>query len=317
LNIAAPAERAGALLESNAAIAAATWLDPAAENRAQAIRRSRTGLLATVLADEPIRKTPTHSDAWSWKLSSGSHLPSLLAHEHIESFSVRTRIYRSLGQVPHQAAAATLREALDDPHPFARAQAARSLGWLCDPIAVERLQGLREDKDPEVRRTAKLAVERIVGYWTLFGEWRPTLLVAVRHVAAIEQLADLGLRAFAYELIRRLPTETARPLQKRLARYSLHGKPRPEREYHFHFAADAAERSRIAATDPHASGPAMLRLFAISAHRATDCLAFAAERVREDGPVGWNARRVFRALGIGRPDQRCREEASSRCIEPF
>src|SRR5262249_26873757 len=158
----------------------------------------------------PITKAPSHWVAWSWgKHHSGLHIPSLLAHDHVESFTIRTRIYRSLGQVPHQASAAALREGLDDPHPFARAQAARSLGWLSDPLAVERLEPLVHDNDTDVRRTAKLAIERILGYWTLFGQWQQTLYDIERRAAAIEQLADLGLRAFAYELIAEMPTEVA------------------------------------------------------------------------------------------------------------
>lgn len=295
------AERAEPL-EASAAAAAATWLDPAAMPRASAIR-ARHGAPVT---DEPIAKPPTHWKAWSWgKRRSGLHIPSLLAHDHVESFSIRTRIYRSLGQVPHQASAAALREALDDPHPFARSQAARSLGWLADPLAVERLQRLVEDKDGDVRRTAKLAIERIAGYWTLFGRWQQTLYDIRRRAAAIEELADLGLRAFAYELIAAMPTEVAGPLQRKLARYSLHSK-RP-RSYHSYFAEAARERTAIAATDPRVAGPAMRRLFAISAQRAIDQLPYAERLVRAREPIGWNARRVFRAFNTGTPSQRCSE----------
>src|SRR5690606_38966883 len=223
-------------------------------------------------------KTPTHWDAWSWKKRRGLHIPSLLAHDHSESFSIRTRIYRSLGQVPHQASAAALREGLDDPHPFARAQAARSLGWLSDPLAVARLEPLVHDKDGDVRRTAKLAIERIRGYWTLFGQWQQTLHDIHRRAAAIEQLADLGLRAFAYALIAAMPAELAGPLQRKLARYSLH--PKHSRRYDSYFKEAAADASTIAATDPCAEGPAMQRLFAITAHRAIDQLPLAERLVR-------------------------------------
>jgi HEAT repeat protein len=295
------AEQAGPL-EASATAAAATWLDSSVRARADVIRRRHGGLVA----DEPIVKSPTHWMAWHWgKQVSGVHIPSLLAHDHIESLSIRTRIYRSLGQVPHQASAVALREALDDPHPFARAQAARSLGWLGDPLAVERLGSLVEDKDSDVRRTSKLAIERIVGYWTLFGQWHATIHDIDRRAAAIEQLADLGLRAFASELIHSMPNELAVPLHRKLDRHSLNAK-RP-RHYAAYFAEDATEAAAIAATDPRTEGPSMRRLFAITAQRAVDELPYAERLVRAREPVGWNARRVFRAFGVGAPSQRCRE----------
>jgi hypothetical protein len=289
-------------LEANAAGAAATWLDPSTAERASAIR-ARHG---APFSSEPTAKTPTHWDAWSWgKGPATLHVPSLLTHDYVESFSVRTRIYRSLGQAPHHASAAALREALNDPHPFARAQAARSLGWLSDPRAIEPLQRLLDDGDGDVRRSAKLAVERITGYWTLFGEWQPTLYDIHRRAAAIERLADLGLRAFAYELIVDMPTELAAPLQKQLAQYSLH--PRQPRHYREFFDEDRAEMDAINATDPRIAGPSMHRLFAISAQRADDQLAYAERLVGAREPIGWNARRVFRAFGTGTPALRCRE----------
>jgi hypothetical protein len=295
------AERAD-MMEASAAAAAATWLDPAAKPRARAIR-ARHG---SIVADEPSSKPPSHWQAWAWgKRRGGQHIPSLLAHDHVESFRIRTRIYRSLGQVPHQASAAALREALDDPHPFARAQAARSLGWLCDPLAVERLQPLAEGGDGEVRRTAKRAIQRIVGYWTLFGEWHETWWNVQRRARAIEQLADLGLRSFAYELIAMMPTEVAGPLQSKLARYSLHAK-HPRRHGTF-VEEEAREAAELAATDPRVPGPSMRRMFAITAQRATDQLAYVERLVRAREPIGWNARRVFRAFDTGTPAQRCRE----------
>jgi hypothetical protein len=294
------AERADAL-EASATAAAATWLDPTAKPRASAIR-ARHGLVA----DEPIAKRPTHWDAWHWgKRRGGQHIASLLAHDHLESFMMRTRIYRSLGQVPHQASAAALREALHDPHPFARAQAVRSLGWLCDPLAVERLQPLAEGGDGDVRRTAKRAIQRIVGYWTLFGEWQETLWNVPRRARAIEQLADLGLRSFAYELIAAMPTEVAGPLQSKLARYSLHAKH--PRHYGSFMGEDSKNAAEIAATDPRVPGPSMRRMFAITAQHATDQLPYVERLVRAREPIGWNARRVFRAFDTGTPAQRCAE----------
>jgi hypothetical protein len=151
------------------------------------------------------------------------------------------------------------------------------LSWLSDPLAVDRLQRLVDDKDADERRTAKLAVERIVGYWTLFGHWQPTLHDVRRCAVAIEQLADIGLRAFAYELVVQRPTELAGPLQARLARFS------------------------------RAGGPTMRRLFAITAQRAVDQLPYTERLVRAREPIGWNARRVVRAFGAGNPAQRYSE----------
>jgi hypothetical protein len=58
----------------------------------------------------------------------------------------------------------------------------------------------------------------------------------------------------------------AGPLQRKLARYSLH--PRQPRHYAEYFGDDARETAAIAATDPRTAGPSMRRLFAISAQRA-------------------------------------------------
>ncbi len=86
-------------------------------------------------------------------------------------------------------------------HPFARAQAVRSLGWCADPTGVEHLRRLTsEDPHPEVRRSAAKAAERIVGYWTFYGEWDAIARSAARAFAAAEALADLGLRTFAFEV---------------------------------------------------------------------------------------------------------------------
>lgn len=128
-----------------------------------------------------------HWLAWDAKNYGITDVPTLLLASDDESFCVRARAYRSLGQVGHCAAVFALREALRDPHPFARAQAARSLGWLGDAGAVAPLLvRARRDGDDEVRRASSDALARIVALWEFWGEW-PAILSSdtkTRDVAA-------------------------------------------------------------------------------------------------------------------------------------
>ncbi|MBL8684449.1 MAG: HEAT repeat domain-containing protein [Myxococcales bacterium] len=122
-------------------------------------------------------------------------LPTLVAWSADESFAVRTRVYRSLGKVRHIAALPTLREATRDPHPFSRAQAVRSLGWIGDVGATERLVLLaRKDPSLEVQRSARVALERIVALWEHWGEWIDLARDADRAALVVKRLATL--RAF-------------------------------------------------------------------------------------------------------------------------
>ncbi len=200
-------EHEGWLIEANACFAAARWLDPTREPAIAAITGARDPGLPRRLRDQPATDYPAlpfHERHWrAWDMKNYGHLdlPTLLRWECDHNFSIRTRIYRSLGQRPHPAAIQALQEAMHDPHPFARAQAVRSLGWCADPTGVGSLRSLAtEDPHPEVRRTAAKAIERIVGFWTFFGEWNAIATSPERTLAAARQLAELGLGIFAWEV---------------------------------------------------------------------------------------------------------------------
>ena len=179
LSLADRQQAEGRWLQARASRAAARWLDPT------------VSLDPPAGTDDPAREfiDPTrerrfegqpwkqrHWLAWDCKNYGLLEIATLLAVDGDESFSVRARVYRSLGQLAHPAAVHALREGLGDPHPFARAQAARSLGWISDPAAVPALLGLaRTDEEPEVKRSARVALARIVAYWEHYGRWPQVL----------------------------------------------------------------------------------------------------------------------------------------------
>ncbi len=199
-------EAEGSLVDANAMFAAALWLAPAEVSEGiAAITQARPPRLPVRLVEQPrpgFRALPfgrRHWLAWEMKNYSRVDLPSLLAYESDINFLVRTRIYRSLGQIPHPAAIEALHEAAGDPHPFAHAQALRSLGKIGDPTAISLLRRHLDDPDAEVRRTATKAIQRIAGYWLYFGEWREIVDSRERGPAVMQELAERGLPTLAYE----------------------------------------------------------------------------------------------------------------------
>ncbi|MEM7155787.1 MAG: HEAT repeat domain-containing protein [Myxococcota bacterium] len=203
------AEAEGWTVEANACFAAARWLDPGVEERiATAIAgRSNDALPARLvrqpdagLATQPFMQR--HWLAWDMKNYGRLDLPTLMRWACDPNFSVRARIYRSLGQRPHPASIQTLHEGRFDPHPFARAQALRSLGWCADPTALEFLRTMAaSDPDAEVRRTAAKAAQRIEGYWWFYGEWNAIAGSAERMLEVARFLVDKGLPAFVYNIV--------------------------------------------------------------------------------------------------------------------
>ncbi|HEY0194157.1 MAG TPA: HEAT repeat domain-containing protein, partial [Kofleriaceae bacterium] len=185
------------------------------------------------------------------------------------------RIYRSLGQQPMVASAPLLLDGLEDPHPFARAQAARSLGWIAAPFAVDRLRGLAEaDADPEVRRAAAQAAERICAFWVLYG-------------AAAEQLVwddEAGVPRAAYDA-----------LARDLAPYAL-TPPTAARDYAAYAREAEADETASLRDDPAREADDMRAIFAVSRQRR--CEARAADLAAAPGALGWNARRALRALRL-------------------
>jgi hypothetical protein len=122
-----------------------------------------------------------------------AELPTLLLAADDESFIVRASAYRALGRAGHLAAVFALREGLRDPHPFARAQAARSLGWIGDASAVAPLLvRAKRDADDEVRRAASDALARIIALWERWGEWPEILASRAKTEAVAAKLRLVG-----------------------------------------------------------------------------------------------------------------------------
>jgi len=137
------------------AAAVAEWLEPQSSDVADLARRTTGGpedLPRGLEPDKPYRQRTfpdRHWSAWAMKGAEGSvYFRPLLANACDENFSVRARIYRSLGQVRDPAAVQCLHEGTGDPHAFARAQAVRSLGWLgaADPRLLDALRRVGRDR---------------------------------------------------------------------------------------------------------------------------------------------------------------------------
>jgi hypothetical protein len=310
LALAAEHEAADRLLQSNAALAAARWLDPAtAGSAADLVCGRRTESLPDRLLEQPQpgfrarRLGDRHWRAWDMKNHGGVDVPSLIAYACDESFSMRARIYRSLGQQPLVAAVPVLREALHDPDDFARAQAVRSLGWIGEPTSFERLLGLAgDDPSAEVRRSALLACQRIAGYWRFYGEWRTIVRRSHRRLEVIRELASTGLGGFANDLVEFWPhgdlsDDDYHALRCELEPFSLAGERTDvARRYDYHLRAAGELEDAIAGADPEHEPNLMLALFAASKQRAMSSRI--ADLVTAPEPIGWNARRALRALRL-------------------
>lgn len=208
LELGSDAEDDGWTVEANACFAAARWLDPSVEGEIAEVSKRRSPELPARLLQQPDSSYPAqpfakrHWLAWDMKNYGRLDLPTLLRWECDRNFSVRTRIYRSLGQRPHPASIQALHEGTNDPHPFARAQAVRALGWCADPTFIERLAELATlDDDPEVRRSAGKASQRIRGFWRFYGEWNDIAGSAARTREVARVLVDEGLPAFAFDVL--------------------------------------------------------------------------------------------------------------------
>jgi hypothetical protein len=310
LALAAEHEAAGRLIQANAALAAARWLDPATDGlAADIVRNRRLESLPERLIEQPqpgFRAQgcgERHWRAWDMKNHDGVDVPSLIAYACDENFLVRARIYRSLGQQPLVAAVAVLREGLLDPDDFARAQAVRSLGWIGEPTSLDRLLRLASD-DPsvEVRRSARLAAQRIVGYWMFYGEWRTIVRKSRRTFEVARQLAAIGLGGFSNDLVEwRLHSDVSdgeyNAIRRELEPFSLAGdRSDLARRYHYHFRAAGELEDAIARADPEREPDTMLALYAASKQRAMSSRIV--DLVTASEPLGWNARRALRALRL-------------------
>lgn len=303
-------EAAGRLLQSNAAFATARWLAPAtAGSAADIVRGRRVESLPDRLLEQPQpgfrarRLGDRHWRAWDMKNHGAVDLPSLIAYACDESFSVRARIYRSLGQLSLVAAVPVLREALHDPDDFARAQAVRSLGWIGEPTSYDPLLRLASD-DPsaEVRRSALLACQRIAGYWLYYGEWRTIVRRGRRWFGVARELASVGLGGFANDLVGwwmpdGMSEDDRDAIRCELEPFSLAGEPTDlVRRYDYHFAAASELERAFAGADPEHEPDLMLALYAASKQQVMPSRI--ADLVTAAEPIGWNARRALRALRL-------------------
>lgn len=293
LELGREAEADGWTIEANACFAAARWLDPATEAGIAELIAGRGPELPARLLRQPDPSFPTqplgqrHWLAWDMKNYGHLDLPTLLRWECDRSFSIRTRIVRSLGQQPHPAAIQALQENTLDPHPFARAQAVRSLGWCADPTSEPLLRELAEhDPDAEVRRSAAKAIQRMLGYWGCYGEWNAITASPTRLLEVARVLVDEGLRAFVFELLcsRDMPGVDMTEVEALLDQLEPDAlEPDQREDYGDHLAAAAdVERTPEPSFDP-------AELYAV---------------VDDPGERGFEARRTLRRLGLGTLAQR-------------
>jgi hypothetical protein len=121
-------EHKGEKHESNIALSITYWLNPYLPDD-RSVRelfnleipqqRGVRSFKISEFRDLPFRAR--HWYAWAMKgYRYPTNIPDLILNECDENFSIRTRIYRSLGQIGHPASIPILQEATKDPHPFAR-----------------------------------------------------------------------------------------------------------------------------------------------------------------------------------------------------
>ncbi len=106
LELGEAAEAEGWTIEANACFAAARWLTPTCEDRIAARVEQRSAALPARLRRQPDASYPAQSFAlrhwlaWDMKNYGRLDLPTLMRWECDSNFSIRARIYRSLGQCP-------------------------------------------------------------------------------------------------------------------------------------------------------------------------------------------------------------------------
>lgn len=282
-----------------------------------------------------------HFRHWmAWSMAQGisqNYVPALLDYSCDENFSLRTRIFRSLGQRPNPFSILCLQEATNDPHPFARAQAIRSIGQNCDPTFVDELISVaNEDSSAEMRRVAKKALQRIVAFWEFYGEWKSILESEEKIKEKIYYFLDIGFDDFAFELIESTVGSIFQEakLDERMTQFmkKYQNKPEPElcdnfsesRHYSEYFPdANKFEKS-LEWPEPENPSYAYSRIQnTLRLIRSKDCddqalglyltsrhglKEFKNEIITltqsENKHVAWNARRALRRLGIGALEQR-------------
>jgi hypothetical protein len=259
-----------------------------------------------------------HWYAWAMKgYRYPTHVPALIVNECDENFSIRTRVYRSLGQVGHPASIQCLQEGIGDPHPFARAQAIRSLGWIGDPTCISELtHRCQNDPSPDVRRTAFKALQRIAGFWLSYGEPSFDDLTEDERLEHCQRLIDAGLTSVAYDLIDSLRHETEDPRLEDLL-HEIEVDLSEGHRYHFgeffgeakEFEADIRSSNEASNSDltdvlkelqSTAKGNVMRSIYQASGRRFTESLPHLENlTASSDQEIAWNARRAIRSLNRG------------------
>lgn len=317
----------GRRFEALAALAAAEWLDPGhdAVSELEPVLTEGVDLFPPGVhePDKPYRERvfpERHWSAWAMKNRvAWEYLLPLLRGASEENFSVRTRIYRSLGQMGHPAAAQCLHEGTADPHPFARAQAVRSLGWLADPTCLVLLERLaKTDPVPDVRRMAKKSTQRILGYWMFHGEWAEITKRDKKKREVAAELARAGLHSFAsefFDLRGLLPNEKcdeALLLSGGSGHYwdSFEEAIKDEKRFRHpedrsgsaHFAQIAEVREGLQAADPDS----VVNSICCATARNLDGLVDDVMNLvgHAHAEVAWHARRAMRWWGRGELSQR-------------
>ncbi len=115
-------------------------------------------------------------------------LRQALAQLAAEATEDRIAAARRLGELPDRRAVMALLEALEDPSPRLRTEAAKSLGRLgYRSMARAALLGRLQDPDPDVRQAAALALGQLRDSWAI---------PALRHLATTERAAQVRRAAW-------------------------------------------------------------------------------------------------------------------------
>jgi len=327
-------------LESTISITAAKWLI-GEDEKIKKYQNSRKKLhfypSEIFEFDSTFAKLPFHKKhwtAWSFKESAiNANLPTLMVNESDENFSIRARIYRSIGQNFHPASIQLLQEGTLDPSPFARSQAIRSLGWIKDPSFIDELiKIIRTDPVKEVRRVANKAVQRIIGFWTFYGEWSSIAQNPEKHLETINKLLKMDLGAFAFEITNAFRDPDSGYLIERkevsriadsIKKYELKSdwnSRNGKGSYPYYFSEakkmelKLSKKISLKALDKLAQSNSeqenMMALNYISYYSKKEYIEFVYKCLESNlGAISWNARRVLRKLGVGELNQRRKYES--------
>ena len=178
IELARKAEAGGDLVEANACLGAASWLQPeSAESMVHRIRSRRRADVAERIRCQPdpefaqLDSRARHRRAWDLGADL-VELPTLIRHSCDANPSVRASIYRALARQAHPAGFQVLHEGLTDDDTEARLAAIEALGRVCDPTSVWALERL-EPPEAKLASAVEVALAGIRRYWGAFGRGGP------------------------------------------------------------------------------------------------------------------------------------------------